>query len=83
MREGEYVTGFSSEIDQTKQSENPSDHTEYRSHKTALECYSFLISWFVSVGEKMGQSGLNEVAVGGRKVSLSLFRSVQAKGNEN
>ncbi|GAA5885058.1 hypothetical protein JCM16303_006383 [Sporobolomyces ruberrimus] len=66
------LSAFSSEIDQTRQSENPSDHTDYRSHKTSLECYAFLVSWFVGVGEKLshaqqGGGGGGEVTATGRK----------------
>jgi len=49
------ISSFSTEIDQTRLSENPLDHEQYRSHKLALEIYSFLISWLVQVGEKLQQ----------------------------
>ncbi|GAA5928884.1 condensin subunit YCS4 [Sporobolomyces koalae] len=57
------LSGFSTEIDQTRQSENPSDHTAYRAHKTALECYAFLVSWFVTVAEKLAQSASATAAI--------------------
>ncbi|GAA5829706.1 hypothetical protein JCM3766R1_001272 [Sporobolomyces carnicolor] len=50
------VSAFSTEIDQTRQSENPSDHASYRAHKVALEAYAFLVSWFVTVAEKIHHS---------------------------
>ncbi|GAA5960748.1 hypothetical protein JCM3765_007318 [Sporobolomyces pararoseus] len=70
------ISGFSNEIDQTKKSENPSDHTLYRSHKLSLEIYSFLLgNWFITLGEKLNhlnqQQGRGETTTttGGRKKS--------------
>ncbi|GAA6010798.1 hypothetical protein JCM11491_002951 [Sporobolomyces phaffii] len=56
------LSGFSTEIDLTRASENPSDHTEYRAHKVALEAYSFLVSWLVTLGEKLAQSAASGAA---------------------
>ncbi|GAA5980223.1 hypothetical protein JCM5350_000877 [Sporobolomyces pararoseus] len=78
------ISGFSSEIDQTKQSENPSDHNLYKSHKTALEVYSFLLgSWFITLGEKLNQINNNTSGGGdgGRKKATS--KSTKKKGSSN
>ncbi|GAA5907855.1 condensin subunit YCS4 [Sporobolomyces salmoneus] len=75
------LSAFSSEIDQTRQSENPSDHASYRAHKPALEAYSFLISWFVTVGEKLSHSQ-NAASQAGGELTATGRKKAPPKGKK-
>ncbi|GAA5999124.1 condensin subunit YCS4 [Rhodotorula paludigena] len=51
------TSSFSSLLDVVRASDtNPTDHTEYRSHRTALEMYAFLVGWSVQVGQKAAEA---------------------------
>ncbi|GAA5965910.1 hypothetical protein JCM21900_006039 [Sporobolomyces salmonicolor] len=70
------ISGFSTELDSTRASENPSDHTAYRAHKQALEMYAFLVQWFVAVGEKLAMGKAQEQeAIGGKKKPAAKSKS--------
>ncbi|GAA5986784.1 hypothetical protein JCM11641_004790 [Rhodosporidiobolus odoratus] len=47
------VSSFSTLLDQTRASENPSDHTAYRAYQGALERYAFFTQWVIGMGEKL------------------------------
>ncbi|GAA5867223.1 hypothetical protein JCM8547_003124 [Rhodosporidiobolus lusitaniae] len=75
------VSSFSAEIDLTRQSENPSDHTTYRSHQPALERYAFLLQWLVTVGEKVSAGQAVEGAgPGGKKKPVASKKKKAAAG---
>ncbi|GAA6061284.1 hypothetical protein JCM10212_004690 [Sporobolomyces blumeae] len=72
------LSGLSSEVTATKQSENPSDHTAYRAHRPALEMYLFLVQWFVTVGEKISNNNNNNGSTGGTKKPSANSRKKKA-----
>ncbi|KAH9823001.1 non-SMC mitotic condensation complex subunit 1-domain-containing protein [Melampsora americana] len=56
-------SAFEVEINSTSRDVNPTDHTNYRSHRLALEHYAFLIHWLVQECEKrrISERGLDGI----------------------
>lgn len=69
------TTAFQAEIDATtRDGVDLSDPTAYRSHRTTLEVYAFLLMWFVQAAERYlntaraGDDGEQTTATGKKKV---------------
>lgn len=67
---GRAHTGFTIELEATARDNDPTDHTAYVDHRTALEMYAFLLQWFVTAAEKHEQAklALEGIGAGGKRV---------------
>ncbi|BGP16184.1 condensin complex non-SMC subunit Cnd1 [Rhodosporidiobolus nylandii] len=78
------VSSFSTLLDLTRQSENPSDHTAYRAFQGALERFAFLTQWLVSTGEKVAAKEAGaEGGVGGKKKAPAKPKSKKAAASKD
>lgn len=67
-------SAFEVEINSTARDANPTDHTNYRSHRLALEHYGFLLHWLVQACEKrrISERGLDGILTNQNEKSKSI-----------
>ncbi|EGG03608.1 uncharacterized protein MELLADRAFT_117281 [Melampsora larici-populina 98AG31] len=78
-------SAFEVEINSTSRDANPTDHTNYRSHRLALEHYAFLLHWLVQECEKrrISERGLDGILTNQNdKIKSSKSKSSKQKGTK-